>query len=130
MYSSEPLHHFVDHYLAFLHESHPTDATLDGVHAYDDMLEDVSRAGIENRTRALAGFSRRLDQIAPDSLTPVERVEHPVVAANIRGRLHELEEVRSWERNPIYYGNLLASSLLGQTLFAYAPSTERARRVL
>jgi len=130
MYSSEPLHHFVDHYLAFLHEAHPTDATLDGVHAHDDLLEDVSRPGIENQVRALAGFSRRLDQIAPDSLTPVERVEHPVVASNIRGRLFELEEVRSWERNPLYYGHTLASTLVGQTLFAYAPSAERARRVL
>jgi uncharacterized protein (DUF885 family) len=130
MYSSEPLHHFVDHYLAFLHESHPTDATLDGVHAYDDLLEDFSRPAIENHVRALAGFSRRLDQIAPDSLTPVERVEHPIVAANIRARLYELEEVRSWERNPLYYGHVLASTLVGQTLFAYAPSTERARRVL
>jgi uncharacterized protein (DUF885 family) len=130
MYSSEPLHHFVDHYLAFLHEAHPTDATLDGVHTHDDLLEDVSRPGIENQIRALAGFSRRLDQIAPDSLTPVERIEHPVVASNIRGRLFELEEVRSWERNPLYYGHTLASTLVGQTLFAYAPSTERARRVL
>src|SRR5512142_3135053 len=129
MYSSEPLHHFVDHYLAFLHESHPTDATLDGVHAHDDLLEDVSRAGIESRSRALAGFSRRLDQIAPDSLTPVEKVEHPVVAANIRARLYDLEEVRSWERNPLTYGHVLASTLIGQTLFAYAPSEERARRV-
>ncbi len=130
MYSSEPLYRFVDHYLAFLHESHPTDATLDGVHGYDDMLEDLSRAAIESHVRALAGFSRRLDQISSDSLTAVERVEHPVVAANIRARLYELEEVRSWERNPLYYGHILASTLVGQTLFAYAPAVERARRVL
>ncbi len=130
MYASEPLNHFVDHYLAFLHESHPTDATLDGVHAYDDLLEDVSRQGIENRVRALAGFSRRLDQIPPESLTAVERIEHPIVAANIRARLYEFEEVRSWERNPLYYGHILASTLVGQTLFDYAPAAERARRVL
>ncbi len=130
MYSSEPLHHFVDHYLAFLHESHPTDATLDGVHAHDDLLEDLSRSAVDAQIRALAGFSRRLDQIALDSLTPVEKVEHPIVAANIRGRLYELEEIRSWERNPLHYGNILASTLVGQTLFAYAPATERARRVL
>jgi uncharacterized protein (DUF885 family) len=130
MYSSEPLHHFVDHYLAFLYESHPTDATLDGVHTHDDLLEDVSRQAIENQIRTLAGFSRRLDQIAPDSLTQVERVEHPIVAANIRARLYELEEVRSWERNPLVYGHVLASALVSQTLFDYAPVTERARRVL
>ena len=44
---SEPLPHFVDDLLGYLHETHPTYATLDGVHAHDDLLEDLSRAAIE-----------------------------------------------------------------------------------
>jgi uncharacterized protein (DUF885 family) len=44
--------------------------------------------------------------------------------------MFELEAVRTWERNPQYYSDLLASSLAGQTLFAHAPAPERARRVL
>jgi len=130
MYSSEPLNHFVEDYLAYLHETYPTYATLDGVHANDDLLEDLSRSSIENQARALSGFARRLDDIRLDGLTPVEKVEHPVVAANIRARLLELEEVRVWERNPQYYADILASSLAGQMLFQYAPAEERARRVL
>ena len=54
MRSSEPFNHFVDDYLAYLHEVHPTSATLDGVHTHDDLLEDLSRHGIEQDTRALA----------------------------------------------------------------------------
>lgn len=130
MYSSEPLIHFVEGYLAHLHETYPTYATLDGVHTYDDLLEDLSRSAIENQARALAGFARRLDDIRLDGLTPVEKVEHPVVASNIRARLLELEEVRVWERNPQYYADVLASSLAGQMLFHYAPPEDRARRVL
>ena len=45
MYSAEPLPHFVDEYLAWLHETHPTNATFDGVHLHDDLLEDLSRRG-------------------------------------------------------------------------------------
>ncbi len=130
MYSSEPLHHFVEDYLAYLHETYPTYATLDGVHTHDDLLEDLSRSSIENQARALSGFARRLDDIRLDGLTPVEKVEHPVVGANIRARLLELEDVRVWERNPQYYADILASSLAGQMLFQYAPIEERARRVL
>ncbi len=52
------------------------------------------------------------------------------MAANIRARLFELEEVRSWERNPHFYADILASSLAGQMLFAFAPAEDRARRVL
>ncbi len=130
MYSSEPLHHFVDDYLGYLYEACPTSATLDGIHIYDDLLEDLSRSAIESQARALSGFARRLDEIPIDGLTEVERIEHPVIAANIRARIFDLEEVRTWERNPQYYADVLATSLAAQALFPYAPEDERARRVL
>jgi uncharacterized protein (DUF885 family) len=130
MYPSEPLPHFVDDYLAYLQEVYPGQASLDGVHLHDDLLEDVSRAGIDVHLRALAGFNRRLNQIDASVLPAVEQIEHPIVAANIEGRMFELEQVRTWERNPQYYADLVGASLASQTLFAYAPETERARRVL
>ncbi len=130
MYSSEPLPHFVDDYLSYLHERHPTNATFDGVHTHDDLLEDLSRPAIDAQIRDLGDFARRLGAIDPAGLTDLERLERPVIDANIRSRLFELESVRSWERNPQYYADLLATSLAGQVLFDYAPVAERARRVL
>lgn len=127
---SEPLPHFVDDLLGYLHETHPTHAALDGVHAHDDLLEDLSRHGIESEVRALAGYLRRLDEIDRDGLTPTERLEHRMLADNIKARMFELEEVRTWEKNPQYYSDILASSLAGQALFSHAPAGERARRVL
>jgi uncharacterized protein (DUF885 family) len=130
MHPSEPLPHFVDDYLRYLQEVHPTIAALDGVHTHDDLLEDLSRSAIETDVRALAGFSRRLLEIPQEGLTPVERVEHPILASHIKARMYESEEVRTWERNPQIYADVLASSLAAQALFGYAPETERARRVL
>ena len=130
MHSSEPLHHFVDDYLRYLYETQPTGATLDGVHTHDDLLEDLSRSALEMQARTLAGFARRLDEIPLEGLTEVERIEHPVVAANIRARVFEIEEVRTWERNPQLYADILATSLAAQAIFPYAPEDERARRVL
>ncbi len=130
MYSAEPLPHFVDDYLAWLHEAHPTNATFDGVHLHDDLLEDLSRAAIEAQIRTLGGFARRLASIDPTRLTEIERLERPALDADIRARLFELESVRTWERNPQHYGDLVSTSLAGQTLFDYAPLSERARRVL
>jgi uncharacterized protein (DUF885 family) len=127
---SEPLPHFVDDLLGYLHETHPTHAALDGVHAHDDLLEDLSRHGIESEVRALAGYLRRLDEIDRDGLTPTERLEHRMLTDNIKARMFELEEVRTWEKNPQYYSDILASSLAGQALFSHAPAGERARRVL
>jgi uncharacterized protein (DUF885 family) len=130
MRSSEPFPHFVDDYLGYLYETHPTSATLDGVHTHDDLLEDFSRSAIEAHTRTLSGFLRRLEEIDADGLTPTERAERPMVADNIRARMFEFEEVRTWEKNPQLYADILASSLAGQAVFAYAPAAERARRVL
>ncbi len=130
MHLSEPLSHFVDHYLDYLYETCPTSAALDGVHAHDDLVEDLTRAGLEAHVRALAGFARRLGDIDPGGLTPVEQVEHPILESHIRGRMHDLEEVRAWERNPQVYADILATSLATQALFEYAPEAERARRIL
>ena len=47
MYASEPFPHFVDDYLAYLYEVAPSQASLDGVHLHDDLLEDLSRSAID-----------------------------------------------------------------------------------
>jgi uncharacterized protein (DUF885 family) len=130
MYSAEPLPHFVDEYLSYLYEVHPTNATFDGVHLHDDLLEDWSRQAIDAQVRDLGGLARRLAAIDPARLTDLERLERPALDASIRARLFELEEVRSWERSPQQYADILATSLAGQALFDYAPLAERARRVL
>lgn len=130
MYSSEPLPHFVEHYLAYLREIAPTHSFFDGVHTHDDLLEDYSRSAVDTHLRELGNFERRLGAINPEMLTPAQRVDRSIVEANVRGRIHDLEQVRGWERNPQMYADVMALSLAGQVLFGYAPPAERARRVL
>ncbi|NOT26244.1 MAG: DUF885 domain-containing protein [Acidobacteria bacterium] len=130
MYLSEPFPHFVDDYLAYLHEVLPSQAALDGVHQHDDLLEDLSRSAVDTHLRTLAGFGRRLQQIETAGLRPVEQIEHAIVAANIEARMHDLETVRSWERSPHLYADAVGASLAGQALFGHAPEAERARRIV
>lgn len=130
MQAAEPLPHFVDDFLSFLYEVHPTGATMDGVHVHDDLIEDFRRSAIDTHVSALAGFARRLDSIPHEQLPLREQVDHQIVSSNIRARQFELEATRSWERNPHVYADTLASSLAAQSIFTYAPETDRARRVL
>jgi len=130
MYPSEPFPHFVDDYLAYLYEVLPTQATLDGVHLHDDLLEDLSRPAIDAHVRALSGFGRRLRQIDAAHLPASEQVEHRIVASNIEARMYELETIRTWDRNPQIYADVLGTSLAAQALFTYAPDADRARRVV
>ena len=129
-HSAEPLSHFVDEYLAYLWENHPTEAAFDGVHLHDDLIEDYSREAVDARGRDLGGWARRLEGISPSSLKSEERLERRVLSDSIRARLFSLEEVRPWQRSPLHYAETLAGSLAGQVLFDYAPVTERARRVV
>jgi uncharacterized protein (DUF885 family) len=130
MHAAEPFPHFVDDYLDYLYEAHPSSATMDGVHKHDDLLEDFRRGAIDGHVSALAGFARRLDAIPVDHLPEIEQVEHGIVAANIRSRQLDFESVCSWERNPQLYAETLASSLAAQAIFDYAPEEDRARRIL
>ena len=130
MPASEPFPHFVDDLLGYLHETHPTHATLDGVHTHDDLLEDLSRHAVDQEARALSGYLRRLEEIDRKGLTQIEALEQRMLTSHLRGRMFELESVRTWEKNPQLYADTLASSLAAQTLFTHAPAPERARRVL
>jgi len=100
MQAAEPLPHFVDDFLSFLYEVHPTGATMDGVHIHDDLIEDYRRSAIDTHVSALAGFARRLDSIPHEQLPLREQIDHQIVSSNIRARQFELEATRSWERNP------------------------------
>src|ERR1051326_5708400 len=108
MIASEPLPHFVDDLLSYLHEVHPTHATLDGVHTHDDLLEDFSRHAIDAEAHALSGYLRRLDEINRDGRTTSERFEHRMLTESRQARMFELEAVRTWERNPQLYADALA----------------------
>jgi uncharacterized protein (DUF885 family) len=130
MHAAEPFPHFVDDYLNYLYEAHPSSATMDGVHIHDDLLEDYRRSAIETHLSALAGFGRRLDAIPLTMLPETEQIEHGIIASNIRARQFDFEENRAWERNPQLYAETLASSLAAQAIFDYAPEPERARRIL
>ena len=130
MYSGEPLSPFVENYLNYLYETQPTAAAFDGVHQYDDLLEDPSRTALEGQGRELGGLVRQLAAVGKSGMTKTEQVEREMLTANIRARIFELENIRSWERNPQRHSEILAMSLAGQVLFPYAPVGERARRIL
>ena len=129
-HSAEPLAHFVDDYLSYLRETHPTEAAFEGIHLHDDLVEDYSREAVETQARELGGWARRLEGINARTLTAEERIDRRVLSDSIRARLFSLEEIRPWQRRPQHYAETLASTLAGQVLFDYEPLPDRARRVV
>ena len=86
--------------------------TLDGRE-----LAELFKRLEQTRRRTEGALAAVVDRVADETraeehdLPLLERIEHPIVAAHIKARMFEAEEVRTWERNPQLYGDILASSL-------------------
>jgi len=107
----------------------PTRATREGLHEYDALLEDASRAAIEAQVAALKDFEQRAQdlKVAPGS---TEAADREMLLSDIRGRLLELTTVRMWERDPDVYSGGIAASAFSIMSRSFAPPDERLRSLV
>ena len=97
----------------------PTNGSYAGLHQYDRLLEDYSKAGIEREVEAYQHFEKRIEEFNPAGLTQEESADREIVLSNIRSTLLGLESVRPWEKNPDFYTSGLPESGGGITQSAY-----------
>ena len=107
----------------------PTRATREGLHQYDALLEDASRAAIEARVAALKDFEQRAQdlRVAPGSADAADR---ELLLSDIRGNLLELTTVRAWERDPDVYSGGITASAFSIMSRSFAPPDERLRSLV
>lgn len=112
----------------------PTSGSYAGLHQYDRLLEDYSKAGIDREVETYQRFEKRVEDFSPAGLTQEESADREIVLSNIRGTLLELESVRPWEKNPDFYSSGLPEAGGGITQSAYvimnrkyAPANTRLR---
>ena len=121
---------FVDDYIVDLHSRHPTLAAASGIHAWDGRLEDFSPEAITAEILAIKKFQARLEKIAPLSLSNSDLFDLQILSANMKARLLELEQIKSYEHNPAIYSDVISNSLLQIAMFEYAPADSRLRHVI
>src|ERR671937_425483 len=85
MITSEPLPHLVDDLLGYLHETHPTHATLDGVHTHEPAEERARRVLSKLRQ------TPRLVQAARDNIKDPPGIFVKVGIETMRGALKFIE---------------------------------------
>lgn len=102
---------FADSFLDWYYAEHPVRATSLGIHRYDGRLASFTPAAIERRTDALHGWLRELGEIEREALTGPAYYDYVLLDHAIRAELLDLEQVRSWRRNPMDYSNYVAWSL-------------------
>ncbi|MEK6287566.1 MAG: DUF885 domain-containing protein [Acidobacteriota bacterium] len=120
----------VAEYLLDLHSRHPTLAAASGIHAWDGHLEDYSAGAIAAEISAIKAFQSRLEKIPPLELPLSDTFDYQILSSNINARLLELEQIKSYERNPQIYNDVLSTALLQIAMFEYAPADSRIRHLI
>ncbi len=105
-----------EEYLDGMLRLNPTASTYHGYHAYDGSLEDLGPEGIAERRAFGRAWRERLAGIDESALSPGAVTDLALVRYDVEGALFAIEELRSHERDPSLYNDILGYSALGLTL--------------
>jgi hypothetical protein len=121
---------FVDRYLDDFARRHPSIAAGNGIHAHDDLLEDMSAEAVRAEIAALKRDRATLRAFDAARLTPDERVDQRILDGIIDGWLLEQETLQNWRRNPMLYAAAISDGVHNLMTMEYAPAPVRMRRII
>jgi uncharacterized protein (DUF885 family) len=110
---------FDDYYFKF----YPSSATQAGIHKYDSLLEDYSRAGVDARAKSLHAYERQFTALP-------EALDRDIILAFIRAQLLDLEQIRTWQRSPDSYSSGVSNSVFTLISRNFATPAERLKAVI
>ncbi|HEY4741212.1 MAG TPA: DUF885 domain-containing protein, partial [Candidatus Acidoferrales bacterium] len=108
----------------------PTAGTSAGLHQYDPVLEEYSRAAVDRQIHTLHIFEERFAAFDVSSLDQTEAADQQLVSSNILGTLLTLETIRPWEKNPDIYSSGIAASAFTIMSRRFAPPDDRLRSLI
>ncbi|TMQ69793.1 MAG: DUF885 domain-containing protein [Candidatus Eisenbacteria bacterium] len=110
---------------------HPVQATLAGIHDYDERLPDDSPNGIRERITWLRDLEQRLVASVPWQELPIEqRVDFGLLRSRLGAMRADLEEVKIQARNPALYPETALTGIFLLMARRHAPLEERKEAVL
>jgi len=120
----------VDHFFDDFFKLNPTQATASGFHQHDSELEDYSRQGIENQIAFAKRYLDKVNAFDSKSLSLEERQDYQLLVNNLQSTLLELEDIRSWEKNPDHYSSGLTQSAFTIMSRKFAPPAARLQSLI
>jgi uncharacterized protein (DUF885 family) len=121
---------FVDRFLDQFASHHPSIAAGNGLHQFDDRLEDFSAAAVQKEIAMWRGMKTDLAAIPVAGLTPDHRVDHRIVSGLIDAWLLDLDTNKNWQKNLMVYASALSDGVHNLMTMESAPAEVRARRVI
>lgn len=114
-----------DEFLPAYYVANPVRATELGIHTHDGSFPDMDRAAVQTRIDNLLDWLRRLEEIPFIPLAGDDRFDYGILEYALRSQLLELEEIRSWVRDPRLYTDLVGTGIAAVAERRYAPLPER-----
>jgi hypothetical protein len=120
----------VDEFLDQFAKRHPSIAAGNGLHQFDDRLENFSAEAIQSEVTMWRAMQTRLASIPATNLTPDERVDHRIVSGLLAAWILELDTNKNWQKNLMIYASAISDGVHNLMTMDSAPAEERARRVM
>jgi uncharacterized protein (DUF885 family) len=120
----------VDSFFDGYFKLNPTQGTTAGFHQYDAELEDYSRKGVDHEIAFAKDYLGRLNNFESKSLSLEERQDYQLLVNNLKSTLLDLEDIRSWEKNPDHYSSGLTNSAFVIMSRKFAPPEKRLRSLI
>ncbi len=128
--SATPFEAFVDRFLDEFARQHPSIAAGNGLHQFDDRLEDFSAPAIQKEIAMWRGLKADLGAIQVAGLTPDQRVDHRIVSGLLDAWLLDLDTNKNWQKNLMIYASALSDGVHNLMTMESAPAEARARRII
>jgi uncharacterized protein (DUF885 family) len=115
---------YIKTYLA----SHPLQGTALGLHEYDGKISDYSRLALDAELSRLRRFDDRLGKFDLTKLSPRQAIDLRILQAAVKRDLFEMQEMSTFERNPMVYADAADVNVYIKRNFA--PLEDRVRSLV
>lgn len=113
----------------------PVTATGTGLHQYnhqklDELLDDLSPAGLDRQRQFYDSFQQRLDALPAGSLTTEDNADLAIVRDQMALARLDLNEIQSARHNPTLYVETLGNAFFSPYVLEYAPKPQRISQII
>src|SRR2546425_864453 len=115
---------YIKTYLA----AHPLQGTALGLHEYDGKITDYSRLALDAELSRLRRFDDRLAKFDPSKLSARQSIDLRILQAAVKRDLFEMQEMSTFERNPMVYARAADVNVYIKRNFA--PLEDRVRSLI
>ena len=132
---SDPISRLTEEFVYTTLSFSPSSATSSGLHQYkgqnlDNLLDDLSPAGLDKQLHFYEDFQNRLHQLQPDRLNPEDRADFTILDDQCSLALLDLKEIHSALHSPTLYVETLGNALFSPFVLDYAPKPERIQSIM